>query len=499
MKIAIVGAGLSGSNVLRALMTHPKFQAEDEIDVFESRDVLGSGLPYHPSDDESIMLNISPAVMSVDLENANDFVEWLEENYEEPTNFEHLVSRPKYGRYLIERFAPFYQHEQVRHIQETVEDVQTFDAVTGEEVYQGTGRELVYRLKTNRGWQKARYDAVFFAIGHPAYNDFYHLKDKEHFIHNPYPMNEKLMTLDENARIAVLGSGATGVDIMRFLFINYDLKNPLTFYDVKEPFHSISIPYDKENFTYSISMDWIEEQKDQHDGFIPLQVILGTIQKDLRKEDADVMAVYNRYKADTFEVYRKASATKDQELAAVQKYASKTVRFLPHLYNALSGKDQDIYMDKYYNIMQFFKSRVPYLSYQWLFDSLDSGQLVAKNGLHNVQGLDNGRFKITTQEDQAEVDVLINATGFNNHLKSLAKDNPLIANLYDKRIILPHVNGRFILINWPECRVINQRFGVMKNLFFLGLLIGGTQHENNDAGQAIEQANFTAKAFMDKR
>lgn len=490
MRIAVVGAGLSGSNVLRALIEHPNFQTDDVIDVYEYREFLGSGLPYHPTDDESIMLNVHPDVMSVDLEKPNDFVEWLDANYEVPTNFEGLVSRPKYGKYLVERFAPYYSHEQVRHIQEAVEDIDVLDK---------TEKDLVYRIKTGEGWQDEIYDAIFFTVGHPEYNDFYSLKDKKNYVHNPYPAHEKLMDLDENDQIAIIGSGATGVDLMRFFFTNYELKKPLTFFDVKEPFHSVNIPYDKEDIAYSLSLEWIEEQKKKHSGFIPLEVILHTIQSDLTKENADVLAVYHRYKDDTFEIYREAMTTKDQELAAVQKYASQTVKYLPHLYNALSGKDQDIYMEKYYDMMLFFKSKVPYLSYEWLFELMDADKLVAKNGLQNVQVLENGRFKITTNEEVVEADIVVNATGFNSNLKSLAEEQPLIANLYNKRLIMPHINGKFILVDWPECRVINQQYGVMNNLFFMGLLIGGTQHENNDAGQIMEQANYTANAFMDKR
>ena len=75
MDIAIVGAGISGSNVLKSLITHPNFQADDLIDVYEPRQSLGSGLPYEPTDDESIMLNTSSDVLSVDENNELDFTE----------------------------------------------------------------------------------------------------------------------------------------------------------------------------------------------------------------------------------------------------------------------------------------------------------------------------------------------------------------------------------------------------------------------------------------
>ena len=98
MKIAIVGAGISGASALKGILDHPNLKIEDEIHIFEPRDILGVGLPYSP-DDESVMLNISPDFISVDEKNPLDFTQWLEEHFEEPTNFEDLVSRPRYGQY----------------------------------------------------------------------------------------------------------------------------------------------------------------------------------------------------------------------------------------------------------------------------------------------------------------------------------------------------------------------------------------------------------------
>ena len=500
MNIAIVGAGISGSNVLKSLLTHPNFQADDKIDVFEPRTSLGSGLPYEPTDDESIMLNTSSDVLSVDAENELDFTEWLELHFIETTNFENLVSRPRYGKYLVERFAPFYNHNQVHHVKNSVVDVEVLDAGTKEPATETQDGNFVYRIKTEDGWQDKVYDAVFFSVGHPEYNDFYDLKETENYIHNPYPMKENLADFDSSQKISVIGSGATGVDLMRFFTSNYELEQPLTFYDLKDPFHCVAIPYEKDDVTYRLTQEWVQEQKAIHNGFIPLEIIIDTIKEDLKQENADPLAVYDRYKAGTLDVFRQAFQLKDQELAAVQQYAGKSVPNLPHLYNALSGEDQQEYMEKVHPVMMFFKAKVPYYSYQWLFELIDAGKVETVAGLKEVNVLDDGRFQFITEDGKVEeADIVVNATGFMNNIEQLTNHSPLIKNLFHRRLIMPHVNGKFILVDWPQCRVINQQYGRMENLFFLGLLIGGTQHENNDAGQTIQQARYTAKAFMDKR
>jgi len=255
MKIAVVGAGLSGANIVRSLLDHPNFKEKDTIDIFEPREKLGPGLPYHTTDDESIMLNVPPDIMSVEPSNLDDFTEWLDENYEEPTNFEGLVSRPTYGKYLLERFAPYFNHQQVQHIKALVEDMYVLNTDAN------AAMSYAYQLKTENGWQEDIYDAVFLAIGHPPYNNFYDLIEAKNYIHNPYPMKEKLMHFDNDQKIGIVGSGATGVDLMRFFDTNYELKHPLTYYDIKEPFNFVDIPYEAGDVAFSFSMEWIEVEK----------------------------------------------------------------------------------------------------------------------------------------------------------------------------------------------------------------------------------------------
>src|SRR5699024_42391 len=101
MKIAVIGGGLSGATIIKTLLNHQHFKTTDQIDVFEKREHLGVGLAYD-YDDSSVMLNVEPDLLSVHPDNPNDFIDWLKKTYKQPKNFEHLVSRPRYGRYLVE-------------------------------------------------------------------------------------------------------------------------------------------------------------------------------------------------------------------------------------------------------------------------------------------------------------------------------------------------------------------------------------------------------------
>ena len=99
MKIAIIGCGVTGSNILRHILDHKNFRSEDKIYIFEKRDLLGPGVPYE-KDTPVKMLNVGPRLMSMDRENDDDLKEWLDKNVENPINFEGLISREDYALYI---------------------------------------------------------------------------------------------------------------------------------------------------------------------------------------------------------------------------------------------------------------------------------------------------------------------------------------------------------------------------------------------------------------
>jgi len=221
--------------------------------------------------------------------------------------------------------------------------------------------------------------------------------------------------------------------------------------------------------------------------------------KDMVEENVDVKKVYDKYKANNLEAIRSAFESHDQDLAAIHQYSGRLVAYLPHLYNALSGEDRDKYLNKYHHKLLFFKARVPNKTFKWLFELVDAGKLKGVSNTENIVANDDATFTIIKENGKREAaDILINASGFDANLSRVAEQSPLIKNLYDRKIIIPQMEGKFVLVDWPQLHVVNQRYGTMNNLFFTGLLVGGTQHENNDAGLTTEHGTYIAKAFMNQ-
>lgn len=481
MKIAIVGAGLSGSTLLKTIINHPNFNDTFSIDIYESRDRLGVGLAYD-HDDGVVMLNVDPEGLSLDENNPLDFVEWLERNYDEPKNFEGLVSRPRFGEYIENSFKPYFEHPQVTPIFEEVSDLH----IIGDK----------YNLSTLSGAQYLNYDAVFLALGHPDYADYYNLKGFPNYIHNPYPMDKQLSAISNDSKVGIIGSGATGMDLVRFFTLTHTLKTPPTFFVRNDAFYFAQIPYSGDEITFSFSKQWIKSNRIEN--LIPFSIILNTIKDDLKTDGINLTKVYETYDSNHIETVKKAINANDQDLAHVQAYISKLIQFMPDLYNCLSHNDKTYYHANYYKKMLLFKSLIPNKSYQRLLELVDNEQIKIVNNLKTITPTSDEKFKVETDREHT-VDVLINATGFNTSLSYLAETSTLVKNLYNKNILLSPESGKSTLVSWPYAQVLNQLTPKTNNLFLFGNLINGTQHENNDAKLIMKQSIKSANWWMDQK
>lgn len=496
MKIAIIGCGVDGSNVLRSLIDHPNLDKEDEIHVFEPRDLLGAGLPYEP-DYETKMLNIGPEEMSVEPDKDLDFVDWLDENKEEPRNHEGIVNRVYFGEYINDRFQAYYDHDQVRIHKTAVEDVRVLE----DEDHDPTtspGHIFQYKIMMEGTWLNDTFDAVFFTIGHPEYNDFYDLMGKENYIQNPYPMKDKLSSLQKDQKVGAIGSGATGIDLFRHLTSHFEFDTPPTIYIRNQPFRIVYIPLDEENkdFTFSFDQKWIDEQRAENEGYVPLDNVIAQIRSDLEVHKVSLEDVYNRYQAKTRQVQEHALETNDQELALVEKYIDRFVPYWADILRYMTGLDQDRYIEDYDGKLSFFRGFVPTNTIRWILDETKKGKFRIVSGLTEIEENKDGGFTLTADNTE-EVDVLINATGFDQNIDHAVKTTPLIRNLYDGGIIRKDVGDKWVLVDWPQCRLMNKRYGIMDNAFMLGVWIGGTHHQNNDARPNMKQARYVANWYMD--
>lgn len=237
--------------------------------------------------------------------------------------------------------------------------------------------------------------------------------------------------------------------------------------------------------------------KEKNNGFIPFEIILQTVIKDLKNSGAHLSEIYQKYQKMDLLAVRAALNANDQELALIQAYVSELGPLLPHLFNALNGVEREQYLEQYHEKLLFFRNLIPHQTALDLLTYFQEGKVRVVYGIEQIIPQTNQQFKIIAN-DTEYTDILINGTGFQNNLEKASQQDELIYNLFKKKLILPHRQNDFILVDWPQCRMMNQRFGVLDNAFFLGHYIKGSQHENNNAEMIIEQARFTSQWFMDQ-
>ena len=500
MKIAIVGAGVAGSSVLRTLIEESPETMIDRIDVFDYRKETSRGLPYQ-EDDPTLLLNISPDRISVYSDKSKDFVDWLKDKNLEDARQEGMVQRRHYGRYLHERFESYFNHVKVHFQQSKVIDMLIFNDKE-EPAYQDSDSEKFYRLKLEDESWTTFYDAVFFTIGHPPYADYYTLAEHPSFIRHPYPLSKKLGDIKNDQKLGVVGSGASSFDILRYFKRHFDVDYALPLYIPTTPFTPTHIEVDEEPKRSCINDEWIEENRHPETGRILLADIWEQVKYDLTEYGVDWSSVLAQFSTGDLSESIRQYYNRPRGLGVIQEYLSSLSQHLADLYNALSMKDRQDYDTFYRPQVEHFRHSIPHETMGRVIDSLKKDELRIVPGLSDIQWDETNQvFDIYIDGRYHEsCDILVNGTGFEFRLKQAGEFNLLIHNLYQKGYIIPADNEsrQGVAVTWPECQLINRKFGQLDHVYLMGLFIHLTQYGNNNARLNMEQGRRSAKHLIDR-
>lgn len=480
MKIAIVGAGASGATLVRKFVQVADNFTELQIDVFEKRDTLVVGQPYEADTAEAIM-NEHAQDLSIRADKPTDFLDWLSQNHPELAFNDAFPPRTYYGEYMSDRLLPFFQAPQVNVIPETVIDWDSKDDLQ--------------TLQTDTGRWYQDYDAVFFTIGHPPYADRYQLNGTPGYINHPYPIQNVLNTLDPKARVGVIGSGLTSLDVTKYLLKHYTWEQtPKLFIRDQHPFRTVKFTRYQGDIQLTFSPEWIAEQQDER-GRIPLKLMIETFRKDLADNGINFKQLVQLYGTGSLSEIENALQDPDPTLGKIRRYVVQLTLLLPDLYNAMTPSDRDTYSKKYENIFNHFRSQMPVESVQNIMHALDENTLDLITDVTSITYQDEV-YHVKTQDGSLHLmDVLINCAGFQLDLKAATSFDLLLKNLYDKQVFTPYYRGG-IAVTWPECQVMSNKFGVLEQTFLLGHWISPIHYGNNNIHLCIKQAERVANDFI---
>lgn len=476
MKIAIVGFGLSGASLLRALMDHAPKNTEFNIDIYESQDQLSRG-PAYAKNNETPLMNTMARYLSVDRLQPMDFVNWLSNQQNKKVDPNSFVPRSIYGQYLDSHFKKYYTSEKVFVIQEEIIKVNLID--TRLQLLSDSGREEIY-------------DDVFLAIGHPPYADYYNLIGEDYYIHDPYPLRKKLAEIPKDASIGIIGSGLTAVDVARSLIHDHNWSKPITFYIPEHPFNTVAMPWEGKELDINLTQEWINS----FPNFVPLDQVVTRFVQDMENNNIDIKELLNNFMTGSHTEILYQLENYIPDLAKMQRYQESIKYLMPEIFNRLSKSDQYKLKKVYSPYIDHFRKVMPLKSLTDIYKWVKEGKVKFISGINSINKVEN-HFELTINSGQSfKENWMINSSGFQFNPFMAKNLPPLLLNLLNESILTPHAQGGFI-VSYPTSQLISNRYGKIDNLYLLGPWIASTLYTANDAQISMLHGDRAGKLFWE--
>lgn len=466
-KIAIIGMGAAGISVLNAMTKFPEY-AKTEIILYSDSETFGTGLPYQ-ADTSSLLLNQTADTMSIDPEDPRDFVKWINEKKAIQGADKMHFPRVWYGEYLQDTLGNALTLLNPKVIKEEVTDL----------TVQSDGTFL---LTSNQG--EIAVDVVHLCMGHLAYQDPYHLKGNPDYIYHPYPTYKKLDLIANKARVGIIGTGLTGIDMMRYLVRKRE-GIQIHFFSDTGMFSSVRGVEPQLRLQY-VTRKQLEKERQSSNGFVSLSKMVEWFQLECEAQGVDLKRILTHYpEGSKNELEMQLEDAFD--LATLQSIIHAMDFYLPEYWTALNEGDKKRYVHEYRAHFERFRSPMPRETVTELLALLKSREVRSHKEIKTINDAQPGFYISLENGETIAVDYIINATGQSKQVEISHLNSPLLNNLLNKRILHPEVSGG-VQVMWPTSEAVSQRYGILSNLRVHGQMIIGTQYGNNTVGLIQDHA-----------
>jgi uncharacterized NAD(P)/FAD-binding protein YdhS len=409
-RIAIVGMGCSGTLALRALASRLHRNDRVEILLFEQSGEPGPGLPYgRRYGDECFILNMQSSLLGANLKNEREFIEWLEERSVSLKDDASLyVQRSLMGDYLRDLL-----HKSLARLDE----LNIGYAVISNEVTDIRKTVSAYEIISNGFTHHV--DHIVLAVGHLKKRSPF--PGNERYIANPYHELDAIKNIPRDARIGILGTKLTAVDIALLLHKNGFEKISMfsksgtlplvrgsrqTEYEAPEP--------DKpETYTLSAFLRALRHKLNalgdsEYEGFISARDEYSRLRKEIRQSTQ----------------IRKWHALLD-----------RSKDFIDDFWLNLSTFKKRLFLRKYQGMWMSYRHPMPLANARKICQLLGDRLLSVHSGYASMRYLNECQaFEVTVDEGPISVDYVIDATGTPVELRKI--DSVLIGNMLRREIIV---------------------------------------------------------------
>lgn len=449
-KIAIVGMGVSGMAVLLAL--DKKYRSkpfEAQIDCFDVADSFGRGFPFR-HDADSALLNSPRETISFDHEDIRDFDRWIKDT-DHP--LEAYYPRDVYGDYERDRLAdislPFNTY------------------MTKVNAIERQGNKF---LLTTEEDETKTYDQVHMCCGELPTQDHYHLEGTPHFIRQPYPMIAKLRLQPAPKSIAIIGTGLSAVDVIKYCADHYPQAQLFAF----SP--SLEFPTSRGqepvlDFSY-LTEDHLAQLVNDHEGVLPYSAFreLFYLEAQNLGIDWDHATGDNRLRG--IEGIR--NTLEDPEYyGLVQQLAMQVSLVFTNYWHLMSTEDKKTYQQELGTYIKNLRNPMPPSSAKELIDLARSGRLRLLQQPDQIVWK-KGQYRVGA----TAVHWIINATGQSLKPDLLDLAQPILKSLVAHHLVSWDPMGGF-QIDFESGQSIDPEGKIVEDLFLHGQLINGYVYQNN--------------------
>lgn len=459
LKLAILGGGPSAVCVLEAVACHIAPEAQVSVTVYDPGTNLWRGRVFQPDGDE-VLANVPMVAMSARVWDPEHGVQWLRDRGMSELAADDLFPpRQLVGGYLeaaaeqtIAALRSAGAHVQVeRHA------VRALSMREGLLHAQGDGREF------------GPFDHAVLCLGSSPSYDHYGLSGIEGYVGDPYPLRESMRQVPTHARVGIIGSGLTAVDVVIALRARGH-QGPITLISRNGYLPAVRRRPARHDLLH-LTVPRLEALASAN-GALRLADLLGLVKAELAEAGADTRTLSEELASTAPAVQRLRD---DIESSRQSHDPGWTV-----LRDALVACGQDAW----YLLRQEDKDRVrarhqtlmrnccpmPPCNAELLLDMFDSGQLDVLPGIHSILSRPGRGFQIHAKRD-IDVDVVVEASTPAKHLPPPVA-RPLLASLRSQGLAVPNPFGG-VHVDRTTSRLVNAHGEPDPRLYALGDITHG--------------------------
>ena len=479
VEVAIIGFGASGVNVFRHLINNQDKLALTKIYIIQDpKNQFARGLPYR-EDHESMRLNTQPHAVSMDADNKEEFTDFLKTqgiSYS-PEDF---LPRPLFGRYLKQLY------QEVLSLKYPMIRVQVINQeAIGVKI---TGHGYLVDLADG---QSIQVQSIQLCLGHLAYNDPYHLKGKDRYVYNPYPILDKLKNVQSHDRLAIIGAGLTALDLFVYLK-NYKKLEKIDVFSLeglaKTP-RGLNYQHDIQlNFA---SKSHLVQLAQAQGGFLTAEDLFAQLRQEaLHHGIEDFDYLWHDHESGTLESLASYLDQVDK-LNILQTILIAFKTGLNPVWNhCMTREERSRFFELYGDRFNLYLSPIPQNRARELVKAGQESYLSVYSDMEAVQLDPDGKFIIQAQgREYASYDYLVNACGQATNIEDkLDMQGPLVQQLVQEGLAQTDPLGGFHC-HYPSFSLVHPQSGPLASFKVYGQLASGIDPFNN----SIEKLSYSTK------